>query len=74
MSAEIGGDAEDAERSPPAAATGAVAFLVALVVYIALGLVLKSAVLNWIVGPLFPLFALYLLPAAVGRLRWGRRS
>ena len=33
-----------------------------LAVYVALGLVVKSVVLNWIVGPLFPLVFLYLLP------------
>ena len=69
MTVPLGDGAKDADRERPEALTGAVAFVVALVVYIALGLVLKSAVLNWIVGPLFPLFALYLLPAAVRRLR-----
>ena len=39
-----------------------------LVVYVALGLVLKSVVLNWIVGPLFPLVFLYLLPRWAGRV------
>lgn len=39
-----------------------------LAVYVALGLVVKSAVLNWIVGPLFPLVFLYLVP------RWVRRG
>ena len=44
-----------------------VAWLVLLVVYVALGMVVKSAVLNWIVGPLFPLVFLYLLPRAFRR-------
>jgi hypothetical protein len=43
-----------------------VAWVVLLAVYVALGLVFRSAVLNWIVGPLFPLVFLYLLPRAVG--------
>lgn len=45
-----------------------VAWAVLLVVYVALGLLVKSVVLNWIVGPLFPLVFLYLLP------RWSGRS
>lgn len=47
--------------------TGPGPFVVALVAYIALGLVVKSVVLNWIVGPLFPLVALYLVPRVLGR-------
>lgn len=47
--------------------TGPLAFVVALVAYIALGLMVKSVVLNWIVGPLFPLIALYLVPRLFGR-------
>ena len=43
------------------------AWAVLLVVYVALGLVLKSVVLNWIIGPLFPLFFLYLVPRWAGR-------
>lgn len=42
-----------------------VAWSVLLAVYVALGMVVKSAVLNWIIGPLFPLVFLYLLPRAV---------
>ena len=45
------------------------AYMAALVAYVALGLVVKSVVLNWIVGPLFLLFTLYLLPRALQRLR-----
>ena len=41
---------------------------VALVVYVGLGLLTRSVVLNWVVGPLFPLLALYLLPRAAGAL------
>lgn len=38
------------------------AYLLALASYVVLGLLFKSAVLNWIVGPLYPLAVLYLLP------------
>lgn len=41
---------------------------VTLVAYVALGLLTRSVVLNWVVGPLFPLVALYVLPRAVGGL------
>lgn len=40
----------------------ALAYLLALASYVILGLVFKSAVLNWIVGPLYPLAVLYVLP------------
>jgi hypothetical protein len=43
-------------------------YLAALVVYVVLGLLLRSVVLNWVVGPLFLLLALYLLPLAVRRI------
>ena len=41
-------------------------FAVALVVYVILGLTLKSFFLNWIIGPLFLLLALDVLPRAFG--------
>lgn len=44
-----------------------IAWVVLLVVYIALGVAVKSVVLNWIVGPIFPLIGLYLLPRLLGR-------
>lgn len=44
------------------------AYLLVLASYVVLGLVFKSAVLNWIVGPLYPLAVLYLLPRLL-RLR-----
>ena len=45
---------------------------VALVFYVALGLFLKSVVINWIAGPLFPLIVLHLIPRAA-RHRLGVR-
>jgi hypothetical protein len=39
-------------------------FAVTLAVFIGLGLALKTRILNWIYGPLFPLFFLYLVPTA----------
>jgi len=44
-----------------------VAWIALLVVYVGAGIALKSVVLNWIVGPLFPLVFLYLLPRVMGR-------
>lgn len=43
------------------------AWAVLLAVYIALGVTVKSVVLNWIVGPLFPLVFLHLVPRAFTR-------
>ena len=56
-------DAPEPEDAPAAA------YVAAFVVYVALGYYLKSAVLNWIVGPTFLLLVLYLLPKALGRVR-----
>ena len=47
----------------------AAAYVTAFVVYVALGYFLKSVVLNWIVGPLFLLVVLYVVPKAFGRVR-----
>lgn len=47
------------------------AYVGAFVVYVVLGYLFKSLLLNWIVGPLFLLIVLYLLPRAV---RLGRRT
>jgi hypothetical protein len=44
-----------------------VLYVTAAVVYIILGVFLKSIVLNWIVGPLFPLLVVSLIP------KWVRR-
>jgi hypothetical protein len=61
----------DFDADPPGPPAGAgerslvsspAAWAVLLAVYVALGMVLKSTVLNWIVGPLFPLVFLYLVP------------
>lgn len=41
-------------------------FVLALVVYAVLGVVLKSFVLNWVIGPLFLLLALDVIPRAFG--------
>lgn len=56
---------DTASRGP--ADTGIVWYGVALVLYIVAGYFLKSVVLNWIVGPLFPLLALYFVPRLLGR-------
>lgn len=44
-------------------------FVLTLVVYMALGLLFKRAVLNWVVGPLWLFGTLYLLPVLVRALR-----
>lgn len=44
-------------------------YAVAAVVYITLGYFLKTLVLNWIVGPLFPLLVVYLIPNWIRRAR-----
>ena len=48
----------------------ALAWAAAFVVYVALGYWTKGLVLNWIIGPLFPLFVLILIPQALS----GRNS
>lgn len=45
------------------------AYVLALVGYVALGYFVRSVVLNWIVGPLFLLIVLYLIPRAFRRHR-----
>jgi hypothetical protein len=46
-------------------------YALVLLVYVALGLLTRSVVLNWIIGPLFLLLALYVLPRAL-RSAFGR--
>ena len=58
----------DAELPEPEDASPA-AYVVAFVVYVTLGYFLKSVVLNWIIGPLFLLLVLYVVPKALGRVR-----
>ena len=58
--------AED-EQVAPATAPPIAAYVAALVVYIALGYLLKSVLLNWIIGPLFLLAVLHLVPRFLGR-------
>lgn len=51
-----------------------VGFVVALGVYVLLGVMLRTYVLNWIVGPLFPLLVLYLLPRGLRRAHRRREA
>lgn len=51
-------------KPPRSVGPPALAYVIALVVYIVLGVFAKSVVLNWIIGPLFPLLVLYLIPRA----------
>lgn len=39
------------------------AYIVSFVAYVVLGLLFKSAVLNWIIGPLWLLITLHLIPS-----------
>jgi hypothetical protein len=41
-------------------------FTIALVIYVILGVTVKSWVLNWVIGPLFLLLTLDVLPRALG--------
>lgn len=64
----------DVDVETRAAASGSlldnpVAWALLLVAYVGLGIAVKSVVLNWIVGPLFPLVFLHLLPRALRRRR-----
>lgn len=45
-----------------------VTYAVVLVVYVALGVLTGSLVLNWILGPLFPLLALHVIPRGARRV------
>lgn len=47
------------------------AYAVLLVVYVGLGLAAGTLVLNWIVGPLFPVLALHVTPRLVRRMLGG---
>jgi hypothetical protein len=47
-------------------------WVLAVVLYIPLGVLLKTVVLNWLVGPLFPLLVVYLIPTWIRR--WSNRS
>ena len=49
------------------------AYGVALVAYVALGYLTKSWVLNWIVGPLFLVLVLSVVPRGMRRLRGSPR-
>ena len=48
--------------------------LVVLVLFVAVGLLLKNWLLNGYIGPLFPLAALYFAPLLVRRFRKARHE
>lgn len=60
------------DGAPPVDDPPALAYAAVLIAYVALGYFLKSIVLNWVVGPLFLLAVLHLVPAAMAGRR--RRS
>jgi hypothetical protein len=49
-----------------------VLYAVAVAVYIPAGVFLKTIVLNWVVGLLFPVLVVHVLPAGIRRV-WGKR-
>lgn len=49
-------------------------YAAALVVYIVGGFLFQSVLLNWIVGPLFPLAVLYVLPNVLRRVSQRARA
>ena len=61
--------AEPADKAPREGRATAALYAVTLVAYIAIGYLTKSVVLNWVVGPLFPLLVLYLLPRVADMVR-----
>jgi len=58
---------EEAQHEVRAVAPPLVAYLVTLVVYLVLGYVFRSVFLNWIVGPLFLVGCLHVVPRLLGR-------
>ena len=65
VSDAVNDSADAVEVRPPPGAPRVAAYVATLAVYIVLGYFLKSVVLNWIIGPVFLLIALYLLPRLV---------
>jgi len=56
------GPGEEVVGEPAAVAPPLAAYLAALAVYLVLGYVFRSVVLNWIIGPLFLVVTLHVLP------------
>ena len=49
-------------------------FALSFIVYVALGVTIKSVVVNWVVGPLWFFVTLSLVPSALRRLARGQGS
>ena len=58
---------EETQHEVPAVAPPLIAYVATLVVYLVLGYVFRSVVLNWIIGPLFLVGCLYVVPRLLGR-------
>lgn len=41
-------------------------WILSLALFVVLGFAFKSVVLNWVIGPIFPLVTLFLIPRALG--------
>ncbi len=58
---------EETQHEVPAVAPPPIAYVATLVVYLVLGYLFRSVVLNWIIGPTFLVCSLYTLPRLLGR-------
>ena len=61
------GTGEEAQHEVPAVAPPPIAYVATLVVYLVLGYLFRSVVLNWIIGPLFLVGCLHVVPRLLGR-------
>lgn len=61
------GPGEEAEHEVPAVAPPPMAYVATLVLYLVLGYAFRSVFLNWIVGPLFLVGCLHVVPRLLGR-------
>lgn len=58
---------EEVQSEPAAVAPPLVAYVATFIVYLILGYLFRSVVLNWIIGPLFLVGCLHVLPRLLGR-------
>jgi len=58
---------EEAQHEVPAVAPPPIAYIATFVVYLVLGYLFRSVFLNWIIGPLFLVGSLYVVPRLLGR-------
>ena len=63
---------DEASSAGPPDPPGKIWMVVAFIVYVALGFTLKAPVLNWVVGPLWLLVILHLMPSLFRRIGGAR--